>query len=42
MWNEIGIAFQIMGKGMLGIFAAIILIMFVVMIMQKINKKVSS
>lgn len=42
MWNEIGIAFQIMGKGMLGIFAAIIIIMFLVMLMQKISKKVSS
>lgn len=42
MWNEIGIAFQIMGKGMLGIFAVIIIIMFLVMLMQKISKKVSS
>lgn len=42
MWNEIGIAFQIMGKGMLGIFAAIILIIITVVSLQKISKKVSS
>ena len=42
MWNEIGIAFQIMGKGMLGIFAAILLIIIVVIALQKIGKKVSS
>ncbi len=42
MWNELSIAFQILGKGMLGIFAAIVLIMLAVIIMQKISKKVSS
>lgn len=41
MWKEVGIAFQIMGQGMLGIFAAIILIILVVMLMKKISKKMS-
>lgn len=36
MWKELGIAFQIMGQGMLGIFATIIFIILVVTIMKKI------
>lgn len=36
MWKELGIAFQIMGQGMLGIFTAIIFIILVVTIMKKI------
>ncbi len=36
--NTIGIAFEIMGKGMGGIFAAAAVIMLAVMILQKITK----
>lgn len=36
MWNNLLIAFEIMGKGMAGIFAAILIIMAAVMIMRKL------
>lgn len=36
MWNNLVIAFEIMGKGMAGIFAAIIIIMIAVMMMRKL------
>ena len=39
MMNNFMIALQIMGKGMLGIFAAIIIIMIAVMIMSKMANK---
>lgn len=39
MWNNFCIALEIMGKGMLGIFAAILIIMAAVMIMGEISGK---
>lgn len=39
MWNHFFIALEIMGKGMLGIFAAIVIIMFAVMLMRKLSGK---
>jgi len=39
MMENFMIALQIMGKGMLGIFAAIIIIMVAVMIMSKMASK---
>ncbi len=39
MWDNFVIALEIMGKGMGGIFAAIIIIMLFVMAMGKILKK---
>ena len=37
--KNLGIAFEIMGLGMLGIFTAIVLIMLTVLILQKVIKK---
>lgn len=39
MWENFCIALEIMGKGMLGIFAAIIIIMAAVMVMGKLAGK---
>ena len=39
MMDNLMIALQIMGKGMLGIFTAIIIIMIAVMIMSKMASK---
>lgn len=39
MWENFLISLEIMGKGMLGIFAAILIIVVVVMIMQKLTGK---
>ncbi len=39
MWQNFCIALEIMGKGMLGIFAAIIIIMAAVMVMGKLAGK---
>ncbi len=39
MAEKIIIALKIMGQGMLGIFAAILIIMLVIMLIQKISQK---
>ena len=39
MAEKIIIALKIMGQGMLGIFAAILIIMLVIMMIQKISQK---
>ena len=39
MTEKIIIALKIMGQGMLGIFAAILIIMLVIMLIQKISQK---
>lgn len=39
MADKIIIALKIMGQGMLGIFAAILIIMLVIMLIQKISRK---
>ena len=39
MADKIIIALKIMGQGMLGIFAAILIIMLVIMLIQKISQK---
>ena len=36
MWNHFLISLEIMGKGMIGIFAAIVIIMLAVMVMGKL------
>jgi len=38
-WNEVMKTFEIMGKGMLGIFATVIIVMIVVFILSKTSKK---
>lgn len=38
MWNNFLITLEIMGKGMIGIFAAILIIMIAVMVMSKLTK----
>ena len=42
MAEKIIIALKIMGQGMLGIFAAILIIMLVIMLIQKISQKKSN
>ena len=39
MWNDFLISLEIMGKGMIGIFAAIVIIMLAVMAMGKLSGK---
>ena len=39
MLENMTIALKIMGQGMLGIFAAIIVIMLAIMVIQKFSKK---
>lgn len=39
MWDNFLISLEIMGKGMIGIFAAIVIIMLAVMVMGKLSGK---
>ena len=38
-WNDVMKTLEIMGKGMLGIFAIVIIVMIVVFILSKTSKK---
>ena len=38
-WNDVMKTLEIMGKGMLGIFATVIIVMIVVFILSKTSKK---
>ena len=38
-WDNVNATLEIMGKGMLGIFATVIIVMFVVFLLSKTGKK---